>query len=124
MSALKGVVVGHGSLAAALVDAVQRIAGADAGLVAVSNTNCDRGTLEEKILEAVGVGPALVFIDMPSGSCLFAAMRRLEAMPGTRVITGVNLAMLLEFVFHREGEVDATAAHVVEVGMRAVALRG
>lgn len=123
MSVLKGVVVGHGSLAAALVDAVQRIAGADTGLVAISNTDCDRGTLEEKILAAVGEGPALVFIDMPSGSCLFAAMRRLDGVPGTRVVTGVNLAMLLEFVFHRDGNVDAVAEHVVLVGARAVATR-
>ena len=123
MSVLKGVVVGHGSLAAALVDAVQRIAGTDTGLVAVSNTDCDRGTLEAKILEAVGEGPALVFIDMPSGSCLIAAMRRLEGMAGTRVVTGVNLAMLLEFVFHRDGNVDDVAEHVVQVGARAVATR-
>jgi mannose/fructose-specific phosphotransferase system component IIA len=123
MSVLKGVVVGHGSLAAALVDAVQRIAGTDTGLVAVSNTDCDRGTLEAKILAAVGEGPALVFIDMPSGSCLIAAMRRLEGMAGTRVVTGVNLAMLLEFVFHRDGNVDDVAEHVVQVGARAVATR-
>ena len=68
-------------------------------------------------------GPALVFIDMPSGSCLFAAMRQLQTMSGVRVVTGVNLAMLLEFVFHREGAVDDVAAHVAEVGARAVAAR-
>lgn len=123
MSTLKGVVVGHGMLAEALVDAVQRIAGAETGLVAVSNTDCDRGALEAKIDAAVGDGPALVFIDMPSGSCLFAAMRRLEGMPGMRVVTGVNLAMLLEFVFNRDGNVDEVAEHVVEVGARAVATR-
>lgn len=123
MSALRGVVVGHGTLGAALVDAVQRIAGTDTGLEAISNTGCDRGMLEERILAAVGDGPALVFIDMPSGSCLFAAMRRLEGIPDTRVITGVNLAMLLEFVFHRDGEVDDVAAQVVDAGIRAVAQR-
>jgi len=123
MSPLRGVVVGHGTLSAALVDAVQRIAGTDSGLEAISNTDCDRGMLEERILAAVGDGPALVFIDMPSGSCLFAAMRRLEGMPDTRVITGVNLAMLLEFVFHRDGEVDDVASQVVDAGIRAVAQR-
>lgn len=123
MSTIRGVVVGHGTLAAALVDAVERIAGADSGLVAVSNTGCDRGTLEERIDEAVGGGPAVVFIDMPSGSCLFAAMHRLAAVTGVRVVTGVNLAMLLEFLFHREEPIDEVVAHVVEVGSRAVAAR-
>ncbi len=123
MSTIRGVVVGHGNLAAALVDAVERIAGAGSGLVAVSNTDCDRGTLELRIAEAVEGGPAVVFIDMPSGSCLFAAMHRLVAVPGVRVVTGVNLAMLLEFVFNREGSVDDVVAQVVEVGARAVAAR-
>ena len=35
----------------------------------------------------------------------------------------VNLAMLLEFVFHRDGEVDDVAAQVVDAGIRAVAQR-
>lgn len=123
MTQITGVIVGHGQLAAALVGAVEQIAGADSGLHAISNTDCDRGTLEEKILAAITPGPALVFIDMPSGSCLFAAMRQMQAIPGVRVVTGVNLAMLLEFVFHRDGDVDAVAAHVAEVGARAVAAR-
>lgn len=123
MTKLKGVIVGHGQLAQAMLGAVEQIAGVDTGLVAVSNTDCDRGALEARIVAAVGDGPALVFIDMPSGSCLFAAMRQLQTMSGVRVVTGVNLAMLLEFVFHREGSVDEVAAHIAEVGARAVAAR-
>jgi mannose/fructose-specific phosphotransferase system component IIA len=123
MTKLKGVIVGHGQLAQALLGAVEQIAGVDTGLVPVSNTDCDRGALEARIVAAVGEGPAIVFIDMPSGSCLFAAMRQLQTMTGVRVVTGVNLAMLLEFVFHRDGAVDDVAAHVAEVGARAVAAR-
>ncbi len=123
MTALTGVIVGHAQLAQALVGAVEQIAGNESGLLAVSNTDCDRGALEQRILAAVGSGPAIVFIDMPSGSCMFAAMRQMQAMPGVRVVTGVNLAMLLEFVFHREGGVDAVAAHVADVGARAVVAR-
>jgi len=123
MTALTGVIVGHAQLAQALVGAVEQIAGSDSGLRAVSNTDCDRGALEERIITAVGEGPAIVFIDMPSGSCLFAAMRRLQDMSGVRVVTGVNLAMLLEFVFHRDGTVDEVAVHVADVGARAVVAR-
>ena len=120
MTPIKGVVVGHAGLAAALVDAVEQIAGAGSGLIAVSNTDCDRGALEERIVQAALPGPTLVFIDMPSGSCHFAAMRRFETVPDVRVVTGVNLAMLLEFVFHREGDLADVARHLAEVGARAV----
>ena len=48
-------------------------------LVAVSNTGCDRGALEERVAEAVGPGPAVVFVDLASGSCLFAVLNRLRA---------------------------------------------
>ncbi len=123
MSALRGVVVGHGGLAAALIDAVARIAGTESGLVAVSNTDCDRGTLEQRITEAVGDGPAIVFIDMPSGSCMFAAMHRLREMPTMRLVTGVNLAMLLEFVFNRDGELDEVATKVADAGVGAIGMR-
>ena len=123
MTAIRGVVVGHGTLAAALIGAVEQISGPGSGLIAISNTDCDRGTLEERIIAAATPGPALVFIDMPSGSCHFAAMHRIKSMPDVRVVTGVNLAMLLEFVFHREGEIGAVAEHIADVGARAVVTR-
>lgn len=121
MSKLHGVVVGHAGLAAALVGAVEQIAGQDSGLSAVSNADCDRDRLEQRIMTAVGEGPAVVFIDMPSGSCLFAAMRRLQSLPDVKVVTGVNLAMLLEFVFNRDGAPADVAEHLAQVGARAVA---
>ena len=123
MTAIKGVVVGHANLAAALIGAVEQISGEGSGLVAISNADCDRGTLEERIIAAATPGPALVFIDMPSGSCHFAAMRRIQSMPDVRVVTGVNLAMLLEFVFRREESLDAVATHIADVGARAVVAR-
>lgn len=118
--ALRGVVVCHGPLAAALVGAVEQIAGQEGVLVAVSNEGCDRASLEARVAEAVGAGPAVVFVDMASGSCLFAVLRKLRERDGIRVVTGVNLAMLIDFVFHREETVEAAAARAVEVGNKAI----
>jgi mannose/fructose-specific phosphotransferase system component IIA len=123
MTPIKGIVVGHGDLAAALIGAVEQISGPGSGLVAISNADCDRGRLEERIINAATPGPSLVFIDLPSGSCHFAAMHRLHAVSDVRVVTGVNLAMLLDFTFHRDGELDAVADHVAAVGTRAVVTR-
>jgi PTS system mannose-specific IIA component len=121
MTELHGVIVGHAGLAAALVDAVEQIAGQGSGLVAVSNADCDRDGLEDRILVAVGDRPTIVFIDMPAGSCLFAVMRRLQSLPEVRVVTGVNLAMLLEFVFNRDRTPADAAEHLAHVGARAIA---
>ncbi|MDX2192444.1 MAG: hypothetical protein NW201_03750 [Gemmatimonadales bacterium] len=106
---LTGVVVAHGELAAALVGSVDGITGLRGALIPVSNTGCDRDQLEARVLAAVGTGPCVVFVDMASGSCMFAVLRRLRAREDVRVVTGVNLAMLLDFVFHR-GRSPADAA--------------
>ena len=77
MSELRGVVAAHGGLASALVAAVESISGVRGVLEAVSNDDCDRGKLEERIHAPPSAGrPAVVFVDMPSGSCLFAALAR------------------------------------------------
>jgi mannose/fructose-specific phosphotransferase system component IIA len=103
---LRGVVVCHGRLADALVEAAEQISGVTGALAAVSNTGCDRGALEERVAEAVGAGPAVVFVDLSSGSCLFAVLKRLRSGGMAKVVTGVNLAMLVDFVFHRTLALD------------------
>jgi mannose/fructose-specific phosphotransferase system component IIA len=92
-------------------------------LIAVSNAGAGRDVLEERVVEAVGAGPAVVFVDMPSGSCLFAAMRRLSVRPDIRVVTGVNLVMLLEFLFHRDEPIEEVARRAAESGVKAIGAR-
>jgi mannose/fructose-specific phosphotransferase system component IIA len=118
--ALRGVVVCHGRLAGALVDAAEQISGVTGALLAVSNTGCDRGTLEERVEAAVGDGPAVVFVDLASGSCLFAVLNRLRANARAKVVTGVNLAMLVDFVFHRSLPLDEAAAKAAIAGGKAI----
>lgn len=118
--ALRGVVVCHGGLAAALVAAVEQITGLTGRLVPVSNTDCDRDTLERRIADAIAGAPAVVFVDMPSGSCLFAALHRLHGEPNVKVVTGVNLAMLIDFVFHPDEGPTEAAARAVATGERAI----
>jgi mannose/fructose-specific phosphotransferase system component IIA len=117
---LRGVIVCHGALARALVDATAQISGMADALVPVSNSGCDRGDLEARVEAAVGTAPSIVFVDMASGSCLFAVLRRLRERPDVRVVTGVNLAMLLDFVFHRDLSPGEAAARAVEIGEKAI----
>ena len=52
-SGLHGVVVGHGRIADALVDAAEGISGVTDVLVPVSNDGCDRDRLEDRIADAI-----------------------------------------------------------------------
>jgi mannose/fructose-specific phosphotransferase system component IIA len=119
---LRGVVVTHADLAAALVGAVRAIAGEDGGLVALSNVGTDRAALVRRIEEAAGPPPApvLVFTDLAGGSCTAAAATVARGRTEMRVVAGVNLAMLLDFVFHRDEPVDAAAARAAAAGRDAV----
>lgn len=117
---LRGVVVCHGKLAGALVEAAESISGVTGALVPVTNTDCDRDALEERVVAALGGGPAVVFVDMASGSCLFAVLKRLRDNDGVKAVTGVNLAMLVDFVFHRTLSSEEAASRAAAAGTRAI----
>jgi len=117
---LQGVVVCHGPLAGALVHAAEQISGLVGALVPVSNTGCDRDTLEERILAAVNGRPAVVFVDLASGSCLVAVLKRLRSEQSVKVVTGVNLAMLVDFVFHRSLSPTEAASRAAAAGEESI----
>ncbi len=119
-SPLRGVVVGHGRVAEALVEAAERISGLREVLVPVTNVGCDRDALEDRIAEAISGQPSVVFVDLPSGSCLLAALHRFHGRTDVKVVTGVNLAMLLDFLFHRDLPLAEAAAHVAAKGSSAI----
>lgn len=120
MSEVRGVVVAHGDLAPALVRVVERISGVEGALHPVSNESCSPEELTARVAEAVGPGPAVVFVDMASGSCGFVG-RRLAADDRVVVVSGVNLPMLLDFVFHTDMDPRRLAERVVEKGRKGAA---
>ncbi len=118
---IRGVVVGHGDMPRGLVDAVRRIAGdAAASLSAVTNEGKGPDVLRAEVDAAAGPGPAIVFVDIQSGSCGLAAAYACRGCVGRAVISGVNLPMLLDFVFHRELTIDTLVARLVDGGRAAI----
>jgi len=117
---LRGVVVSHGTLGDGFLEAVRQITGQVAGLVAVTNDGCDREALLERLEGAIGPHPAVVFTDLPSGSCLQAAAGYLRTHEGVAVVAGVNLAMLIDFVYHRDLSADEAARRAADKGGQAV----
>ena len=121
---LSGVIVAHTELAEALLAAVRAIAGDETGLVAVSNRGSDRAALLQRLDAAIGGRPALIFTDMAGGSCAHTAVHLAHGRQDLRVVTGVNLAMLIDFVFHRELPLEAAAERAVQTGRTGVGIVG
>jgi mannose/fructose-specific phosphotransferase system component IIA len=99
---VRGVVLAHGQMAQGLVDAVAQIAGVSGDfLTGVSNKGVGPEALADQVCGLAGSEPMVVFTDLVSGSCGFAARRCVKDNGHIAVISGVNLPMLLEFVMKR-----------------------
>ena len=117
---LRGVVVSHAAVAEALLAAVAAITGVSDALLAVSNDGCDTGALTARLTKAIDGRPAVLFVDLPGGSCLTSSVRLSRGNTDVAVVTGVNLAMLLDFVFHRDLAPADAARRAAEAGSRAI----
>jgi mannose/fructose-specific phosphotransferase system component IIA len=121
---LTGIVLAHAAVAEAFVSAVAAIVGAEHGLVPVSNDGCDRAGIAARLDAAIAGRPAVVFADLPGGSCAFSAAAYVRGHPSVAAVTGVNLAMLLDFAFHRELAAAAAAQRAVATGRASVTAVG
>ncbi len=121
---LVGIVLAHEAVANALVAAVAAIAGDGHGLLPVSNSGCDRSAIEQRLTDAIAGRSAVIFADLPGGSCAFGAAAYARSHPEVAVVTGVNLAMLLDFAFHRGLTPEAARARAVETGRGAITAPG
>lgn len=118
---MRGIIVAHGDMAQGLVTAVRHITGvAEDVLVPISNRECSPDELAARIATALEGGPAIVFTDLQTGSCGFAARRLTRDRSDTAVIGGVNLPLLVDFVMNRGMEPRALAERLVEKGRASI----
>ncbi len=99
---VRGVVLAHADLAAALVRAAEGIAGVTGALTAISNEGLGPEELRKCLERETASGSCIIFADLASGSCAFAGRVVARANGRVAVLTGTNLPMLLDFLFHRD----------------------
>ncbi|MBI2795682.1 MAG: hypothetical protein HYX65_03130 [Gemmatimonadetes bacterium] len=107
----RAIVAGHGTFSAGLVSAVGAITGRAGTFVAMSNTGLGAAEIERMLRETIDtLGVGVIFTDLPMGSCTMAARKVQRTHPAVVLVTGTNLATLLEFVMH----VDLPLAEAAE----------
>jgi mannose/fructose-specific phosphotransferase system component IIA len=118
---VRGILLAHGAMADGIVDAVRQITGTGPEvLVALTNRGLSPDALAQRVREHVGDQPAILFTDLPSGSCGFAARLLARELPDLVVISGVNLPVLLEFVTRRELPLSELVPRLLAKGRAAI----
>ncbi len=118
---VRGVLLSHGKLAEGMVDAVRRITGLDEGvLTAMSNDGQNPQGLADRVEALVGSEPVVVFADIGSGSCALTDQLTCKDNGRRAVVFGMNLPMLLEFVFHRELPLSQLVPRLLQKGKEGV----
>jgi len=97
------IVLGHGTIAAGMVSAVERITGRGARLHPLSNDGLGGPEILALLRETMrATGATVLFTDLPAGSCSTAAVRAVHERPGAVLVMGANLPALLYFAMHEE----------------------
>src|SRR3954454_13364230 len=121
----RAIVVGHGDFAGGLVSAVGQICGMADKLVVLSMMGMTPEDIENTIREQLArTGAQVIFTDLPAGSATIAARRLVKETPGLVLVSGVNLATLLDFVFSTDLSPTEAARTAAERGKASLIVVG
>jgi N-acetylgalactosamine PTS system EIIA component len=122
---VRALVAGHGDFAVGIVSAVGQITGRGDAFVTLSNRDMSAADVERAMRDEVDARALeVIFTDLPAGSCTMAARRLQRERPTVVLVTGTNLATLLDFVFHTDVPAAEAAQHAVEKGRAALVVTG
>ena len=121
----RAIVVGHGEFAGGLVSAVGQICGMADKLIVLSMMGMTPEDIETTIRdELTRTGARVIFTDLPAGSATIAARRIVKDDPGMVLVSGVNLATLLDFVFNTSVPPTEAARAAAERGKASLIVVG
>jgi PTS system N-acetylgalactosamine-specific IIA component len=125
MSNVRAIVAGHGTFAEGMLSAVEQITGRSDLFIGVTNRDLSARDVEQLMRERlVSSGAAVIFTDLPAGSCTMAARRIQREQPGLAVVTGVNLATLLDYAFTADSGDVSAVEHAADKGRAALVVTG
>ena len=124
-----GIIFAHGNVGEALREAVEGMIGLLDDFIAISNADAGPDEIEERLQVIYqkyrDYHCIFIFIDLFGSSCWKAARLLSLRNKNIRIITGVNLPMLLSFLTKRDRfPVDDLENLVREAGKRGIESRG
>ena len=121
---ITGIVVTHGQLGEELLKTVSLIVGELHHCYALSGSDLgDEKVIKaiHEILDASKTEKAVVFVDCFGGSCGASCVKATRGLEGVKVISGVNLPILLDFVT-KQGMMgfDEIVDHLIHRGRESI----
>ncbi len=121
----RAIVAGHAMFADGMISAIDQIAGAGHLFKAVANTGLSGPACEVNFrTAALESGVKVFFTDLPGGSATLAVRRLMRDDASIILITGANLATLLEFAFHAGEDPVEAARLAAEKGRASIISHG
>jgi len=122
-----GVIVAHGGLADGFLSALARVAGPQENLWALSNEALSGEALKARLGELLDDRAegreVFLFTDLDAGSCGLACRRLLADERVRAVFFGVNLPLLIEFVFLQAEPLEKLVPLMITKGRAALGVR-
>lgn len=121
----RAIIAGHGSFPEGMISAVDQITGYGNVFVALSNSGLSGEDIESRLrARSESLGVKVFFTDLPAGSATIAVRRIMRDTDGIVLVTGANLATLLEFVFRGEETPADAARNAAEKGRTSLCAHG
>ncbi|MCB1162570.1 MAG: hypothetical protein R3C71_03920 [Candidatus Krumholzibacteriia bacterium] len=120
---IPALIVCHGNLGEAYLEALAGIYGDASQMRAISNTGLSAAALAAAVAEGVdALGESgVIFTDYFGGSCATACLAQIVGRPGLHLISGVNLPTLLYYLAHRhELPAPALVRGIIHRGQNAI----
>ena len=118
------ILMSHGNMASETLQSAKMIVGdlISAEVISMSEQDGLSGTQQKlnHVLDKIGKEPVLVIADLKGGTPCNVAMMKLNDYPQMRVISGLNLAMVIEAAVSTLDTVDELALFLQETGRNAV----
>jgi mannose PTS system EIIA component len=118
----------HGPIGDALIEAVRGIMGLDEGLHALMVNNMSVAEINSRLLALINAPEeqqegVVIMASLKGGSCWNVAVATARHHQHVRVVSGVNLSMVLSFITKRDLlSLDDLADALVKDGLRGIAL--